>query len=207
MTHRPAPTTTCIDCGADTLPTRWDARAEYYIVHDHLWSAAGMQKLGGCLCVGCLEHRIGRQLCAADFDLDVPINDPSIADDDKAWTWRTARLTARLSTPAPPNPDHFEHLQADYREHLRSKWGDSYPITDAAQHAYDRYLASLPRCDCGEALLAPISVQRGHCEACRYRIIGADRHRRRVQSKKGARKQRRNANYTAPQHRWGKFPT
>lgn len=42
MTHRPAPTTTCIDCGVDTLPTGWDARAEYYMVHDHAWGAAAM---------------------------------------------------------------------------------------------------------------------------------------------------------------------
>lgn len=144
-----------------------------------------MNRLGGCLCIGCLEHRIGRQLCAADFEPDVPINDPRIVDDDKAWTWCTARLTARLTTPAQPIPDHFEHLQADYREHLRSKYGDTYPITDAAQRAYNTYLALLPRCDCGQPLLAEVSVQRGHCEACRYRIIGAERHRRRVQSKKG----------------------
>jgi hypothetical protein len=188
MTHRPAPTTTCIDCGVDTLPTGWDARAEYYMVHDHVWGAAGMTLLRGCLCIGCLEHRIGRQLTAADFDPDVPINDPSIADDDKAWTWRTPRLTARLTTPPPPDPDHFANLQADYREHLRSKYGDHYPITDAAQRAYNAYLATLPRCECGGLLLAPVSVQRGFCEACRYRIIAADRHHYRVQSKKGRKK-------------------
>jgi hypothetical protein len=28
------------------------------------------------LCIGCLEKRIGRTLCRADFE-DVPINDPN----------------------------------------------------------------------------------------------------------------------------------
>jgi hypothetical protein len=46
------------------------------MVHDHIWTAAGVHKLGGCLCIGCLEHRIGRQLCATDIEPDVPINDP-----------------------------------------------------------------------------------------------------------------------------------
>jgi hypothetical protein len=70
------------------------------MVHDHIWTAAGMQKLGGCLCIGCWNTASAAN--ATDFEPDVPINDPSIADDDKAWSWRTARFTARLSTPARP---------------------------------------------------------------------------------------------------------
>ena len=45
------------------------------MVHDELWAQAGMDKLGGCLCVGCLERRIGRRLVPADFKA-VPANDP-----------------------------------------------------------------------------------------------------------------------------------
>ena len=54
----------CIDCGIDTLRL-----GEYpYTVHDGLWSQAKMRPDGGMLCVGCLETRIGRRLCSADFD-------------------------------------------------------------------------------------------------------------------------------------------
>jgi hypothetical protein len=54
----------CCDC--DTTD-----RTECYMVHDHLWAAAGMRQ--GFLCIGCLETRLGRQLVAGDFK-DVPIN-------------------------------------------------------------------------------------------------------------------------------------
>ena len=44
----------CVDCGVNTH----DAD-EYYMVHDELWAAAGMEPAGGMLCVGCLEQRLG----------------------------------------------------------------------------------------------------------------------------------------------------
>ena len=44
------------------------------IVHDHVWKAAGMQPYGGCLCIGCLETRIGRKLMPIDFPADAPLN-------------------------------------------------------------------------------------------------------------------------------------
>jgi hypothetical protein len=49
------------------IPTRYDHRSEVFIVHDHIWKAAGMEPWGGCLCVGCLEARIGRELRPEDF--------------------------------------------------------------------------------------------------------------------------------------------
>jgi len=94
------PTTECVDCGTECLPTD-DRRAEWYIVTDQVWAAAGIDKLGGCLCIGCLESRIGRQLTAADFPADVPVNDLSPTWDHKAFSWRTPRLTARLSGQLP----------------------------------------------------------------------------------------------------------
>ena len=85
----------CIDCGYDTAPgnlnraeaereaarqtrlgkRKWkipfvhDHRSETYFVHDHIWKAAGMKsgKWDGCLCIGCLEKRIGRELTPGDF--------------------------------------------------------------------------------------------------------------------------------------------
>ena len=87
----------CVDCGTDTLPLSGD-RAEFYIVTAEVWAASGLAPNGGCLCVGCLEKRIGRQLTAADFP-DAKVNDLSITDSGYAWSFRTPRLIARLSTP------------------------------------------------------------------------------------------------------------
>jgi hypothetical protein len=65
-------TAECVDC-------RWNAvrLGEWYMVHDSVWKAAGMETMGGALCIGCLEERLGRHLTADDF-MDVPLNDLSI---------------------------------------------------------------------------------------------------------------------------------
>jgi len=79
----------CIDCGIDTapgIPDRAQAeqffatsregegieyhisdRSEIYMVEPKLWKAAGMEPMAGCLCIGCLEKRIGRTLVPRDF--------------------------------------------------------------------------------------------------------------------------------------------
>jgi hypothetical protein len=81
----------CVDCGINTAPgcstradmvqfvktsairmdnglvQRFDETAEVYMVRAAVWTTAGMHPFGGCLCIGCLERRIGRQLCAKDF--------------------------------------------------------------------------------------------------------------------------------------------
>jgi len=87
----------CIDCGINTapgFPTRnqmkqefnplrrestaikayYNAQTEVYIVKDKVWKAAGMDDFGGCLCIGCLELRLGRKLSAKDFPRH-PFND------------------------------------------------------------------------------------------------------------------------------------
>ena len=90
----------CIDCGFNTspgnltraeaeqecarqiaagrrnysFPCSFDSRCEVYIVHDHIWKAAGMGPYTGCLCIGCIERRIGRELTPMDFDADHPFN-------------------------------------------------------------------------------------------------------------------------------------
>lgn len=71
----------CVDCHTDSTTER-------YMVHDHVWAAAGMCPFG-FLCVGCIEQRLGRRLHAADF-LNVGLNhDPKYE--------RSARLVDRLS--------------------------------------------------------------------------------------------------------------
>ena len=36
--------------------------------------SCGIEGMGGCLCIGCLEKRIGRTLTARDFDRKSPLN-------------------------------------------------------------------------------------------------------------------------------------
>jgi hypothetical protein len=91
----------CVDCGHDTapglldraeaereaarqmadgiinwrLPMTFDDRSEVYIVHNHIWEAAGMEPgYSGCLCIGCLEKRVGHRLAPYDFVADHPFN-------------------------------------------------------------------------------------------------------------------------------------
>jgi len=87
------PTTHCRDCGVSVA-------GEWYTVHDHVWAAAGMERLGGCLCVGCLEARLGRGLNAADFTA-AEINSLDPKWNRYAWASRTDRLVARLLDCAP----------------------------------------------------------------------------------------------------------
>jgi hypothetical protein len=87
----------CVDCGFDTAPDLFDrgelwnaieeakaagkwnedwrsdvqkinGKSEVYTVRDVVWKKAGMAEFGGCLCIGCLETRLGRQLKPKDFD-------------------------------------------------------------------------------------------------------------------------------------------
>jgi hypothetical protein len=58
------------------------------MVHDELWAQAGMEPLGGWLCVGCLERRLGRRLVPADFK-------PVVAN-DSSRTLHSDRLVSRI---------------------------------------------------------------------------------------------------------------
>jgi len=85
----------CIDCGTNTAPgllnreqldqhspptgtikasLTIDERSETYTVKRTVWEAAGMELMGGCLCIGCLEKRLGRMLTAKDFVRGHPFN-------------------------------------------------------------------------------------------------------------------------------------
>jgi hypothetical protein len=77
----------CVDCGFDTGPgipdkertdkalaaygsIKWTVceNSEVYFVRSRVWEAAGIDGWGGCLCIGCLETRLGRRLKPKDFD-------------------------------------------------------------------------------------------------------------------------------------------
>ena len=84
----------CIDCKVNTAPGFVDGRtmralfalgspgvenrtggdSEIYIVRRGVWLKARMQGWNGCLCIGCLEKRIGRTLTPKDFDHENPLN-------------------------------------------------------------------------------------------------------------------------------------
>jgi hypothetical protein len=53
-------------------------RSEVYTVRDAVWKAAGMEPYGGCLCIGCLEKRLGRKLRPKDFLRGDAFNDPRL---------------------------------------------------------------------------------------------------------------------------------
>ena len=83
----------CVDCGANTAPgipdgittlqqveatgnsaMHIDADTEAYMVRNAIWKKAGMEPFGGCLCIGCLEKRLGRRLKPKDFLRGHPFN-------------------------------------------------------------------------------------------------------------------------------------
>jgi hypothetical protein len=89
----------CVDCGVNTapgLPIRAEVanayaagalkvepgvtfhitdQCEIYTVRDSVWKAAGMAPKGGCLCIGCLEARLGRELRPKGFPRNHPFQD------------------------------------------------------------------------------------------------------------------------------------
>jgi hypothetical protein len=104
----------CIDCGVNTAPglsnrvelergfaanvltgqdgveQTIDEWSEVYYVKPAVWQAAGMDDFGGCLCIGCLEQRIGRTLVPKDFPRhhafnSMPGTKRLLARRDRAW--------------------------------------------------------------------------------------------------------------------------
>lgn len=80
--------TPCADCSVDVSLD--EGIAEMFMVHDHVWATAGLAPDDGCLCVECIEFRLGRQLNGEDF-MDLPMN--TLPDYP-----RSERLAERLRT-------------------------------------------------------------------------------------------------------------
>src|SRR5262249_47278878 len=100
--------TACIDCRTETQPNKAAGNYEQFIVTDEVWQAGGMplgnvdpkssvlKGGGGCLCVGCIERRLGRQLTNPDF-----------VHQELMWTsrdagWLTTRLEGKRRAGAAP---------------------------------------------------------------------------------------------------------
>jgi hypothetical protein len=56
------------------IPQQIDHRSEVCTVRKSVWKAAGMDEWGGCLCIGCLEKRLGRKLKPKDLQRGHPFN-------------------------------------------------------------------------------------------------------------------------------------
>jgi hypothetical protein len=107
----------CIDCGVNTAPgalnraeleqafaNNWsgegceqtfDEWSEVYMVKPAIWKRAHMDGMGGCLCIGCLERRLGRTLTPKDFMRNHPLN----------WLPGTERLVSRRGSQWTPTPE------------------------------------------------------------------------------------------------------
>ncbi len=74
----PAP---CADCAVELLPDTLLGVRDWQrlMVTDDVWAAAGMDPLGGWLCIPCLEGRLGRPLVGANLEA-VPLNDSDLDD-------------------------------------------------------------------------------------------------------------------------------
>jgi hypothetical protein len=84
----------CHDCGRRLLPEGRQPGFEWYMVSDSTWDACGLAPLGGCLCLACLQARLGRPLVADDLT-DDPINTPSETDSPRMHALKLAALNAR----------------------------------------------------------------------------------------------------------------
>lgn len=51
----------CMGCGVHTKDIK-----EFYTLQNHIWRLVNPQH-SGMLCIGCVEQRLGRELCMVDF--------------------------------------------------------------------------------------------------------------------------------------------
>jgi len=64
--------------GKQEIEREINSQSEVYTVRDAVWAKAGMKPFGGCLCIGCLEVRLGRKLKPEDFLRGHGFNSPRI---------------------------------------------------------------------------------------------------------------------------------
>jgi hypothetical protein len=59
--------------------THIDNDTEMYMVRNVIWKQARMKPMGGCLCIACLEKRLGRRLKPKDFDPRSPFENTDVS--------------------------------------------------------------------------------------------------------------------------------
>ena len=107
----------CIDCDTMVTPPYTPPGTpdwQWYIVHPAVWAAAGLTFNDGCLCIPCLERRLGRVLTPEDFP-PARINDPDahpntpylhalkhgVAELHPDGDWLQRNRPTEVGTPAP----------------------------------------------------------------------------------------------------------
>ena len=132
--------TQCCDCGLGC-----NVAGEWYAVRDTVWELAwrGRRKwwhhLPGqtVLCIGCLEKRLGRTLCASDFT-DAPVNFPDGDISDRMRQRLTAAESWRLEPPDYPRdelPPELEDEGPPKRKRGRPKGSKNKPKVGLDQAA------------------------------------------------------------------------
>jgi hypothetical protein len=132
----------CVDCGMDTWPghktraeveqsmraakaagKKWKGtrltftpETEVYYVYPCVWEASGIGFWEGCLCIGCLEKRIGRRLQPHDFMAEHAdgFNNPDLPG--------TRRRLERLTGWDHPEPPQASKLDLAYQAALGKQW-------------------------------------------------------------------------------------
>jgi hypothetical protein len=114
--------------GAQTLKLRYGTDTEIYDVNDDIWEAAGMRPWQGCLCIGCLEKRIGRRLRRRDFS----------QYDREIWAPVpcTERLRNRRGLKGPPLNEVILELNPDARRDWSNEPSPDFPSWEEASRAH-----------------------------------------------------------------------
>lgn len=113
------PKSLCLDCGVDLQPDALDEE-QVFMVRNDVWADAGLRL--GCICVACLERRLGRPLNVNDLgDHPGVLNEPSEYD--------TPKLRALKEQAA---------LAAAWRHYDEERGDDYFPgVRESEQERYD----------------------------------------------------------------------
>jgi hypothetical protein len=103
------------------------AETELYIVHRHIWKAAGLKEWSdrvesGVLCIGCLEKRIGRRLNRDDFDYDHVFNDPKLPGTRRRFERLTGHETIEGLEDLPDSPPPASRLDLAFQAAFGKQW-------------------------------------------------------------------------------------
>lgn len=86
------PKSLCLDCGIDLQPDVLDEE-QVFMVRGDVWAEAGLRL--GCICVDCLEQRLGRPLNVNDLGSEGVLNEPSEYDTPRLRALKEQAALAR----------------------------------------------------------------------------------------------------------------
>ena len=94
---------TCADCGTALIPNGREPAREWFMLRPEVWALTGLAPLGGRLCLGCTEVRIGRPLTGDDLTGELPINQPNEADSPRMHALKMAKALGRRGPTVEPD--------------------------------------------------------------------------------------------------------